>query len=174
MGDEGKFDLPNSKIQSIANPWVGPGRGLGVILRYSRSIENDTPFSHIHDRVRSLNSLWDPPWMWEEGASFLCTPRVPKYFPWLITYLDCVYSHHFFFFSVWALIDSMNNFNVKFPWLLKMVLEIENLDYIKKKKCFFNYQTKDLFINKGVLLQILSIGHSREVPNCKISHTYFT
>ena len=55
-----------------------------------------------------------------------------------------------------------------------MVLGIENLDYIKKKKCFFNYQTKDLFINEGVLLQILSIGHSREVPNCKISHTYFT
>ena len=137
MGDEGKFDLPNSKIQSIANPWVGPGRGLWVILRYSRSIENNTPFSHIHDRVRSLNSLWDPPWMWEEGASFLCTPRVPKYFPWLITYLDCVYSHHFFFFSVWALIDSMNNFNVKFPWLLKMVLGIENLDYIKKKKSVF-------------------------------------
>ena len=74
----------------------------------------------------------------------------------------------FFFF------DSMNNFNVKFPLLLKMVLGIENLDYIKKKKCFFNYQTKDLFINEGVLLQILSIGHSREVPNCKISHTYFT
>ena len=67
----------------------------------------------------------------------------------------------------------MNNFNVKFPLLLKMVLGIENLDYIKKK-CFFNYQTNDLFINEGVLLQILYIGHSQEVPNCKISHTYFT
>ena len=36
----------------------------------------------------------------------------------------------FFFF------DSMNNFNVKFPLLLKMVLGIENLDYIKKKVFF--------------------------------------
>ena len=39
-----------------------------VILRYFRSTENGAPSSHIHGGIRSLNSWWDPPWMWKEGA----------------------------------------------------------------------------------------------------------
>ena len=52
-----------------------------VILRYSRSMENGAPSSHIHGGVRSLNSWWGPPWMWEEGAPFHYTPGLPKNFP---------------------------------------------------------------------------------------------
>ena len=58
-----------------------------VILRYLRSIENCAPSSYIHGGVHSLNSWWDPPWIWEEGTPFLCTPRVPKNFSnkkWII------------------------------------------------------------------------------------------
>ena len=54
---------------------------LGVILRYSRSTENGAPSFRIYGGVRSLNSWWDPPWMWEEGAPFHYTPRLPKNFP---------------------------------------------------------------------------------------------
>ena len=52
-----------------------------VILRYFRSKENDVFSSHIHGGVRSLNSWWDLPWMWEERAPFHYTPRLPKNFP---------------------------------------------------------------------------------------------
>ena len=58
-----------------------------VILRYFRSIENCAPSSYIHGGVHSLNSWWDPPWIWKEGPPFLCTPRVPKNFSnkkWII------------------------------------------------------------------------------------------
>ena len=30
-----------------------------VIFRYFQSMENDTPFSHIHGREHSLNLWWD-------------------------------------------------------------------------------------------------------------------
>ena len=58
-----------------------------VILRYFRSIENCAPSSYIHGGVHSLNSWWDPPWIWEKGTPFLCTPRVSKNFSnkkWII------------------------------------------------------------------------------------------
>ena len=47
---------------------------------YSWSMENGAPSSHIHGKVRSLNSMWGLSWMWEERAPFHYTPGLPKNF----------------------------------------------------------------------------------------------
>ena len=54
---------------------------IWVILRYSRNMKNGAPFSHIHA----------PSWMWEEGAPFHYTPRLPKNFP-IYIYIYILYS----------------------------------------------------------------------------------
>ena len=58
----------------------------------------------------------------------------------------------FFFF------DSMNNFNVKFPLLLKMVLGIENLDYIKKKSVFLIIKQRIYLLTKEYCYKYCPLG----------------
>ena len=57
--------------------------------------------------------------------------------------------------SVFFFFDSMNYFNVKFPWLLKMVLGIENLDYIKKKSVFLIIKQRIYLLTKEYCTNIV-------------------